>query len=324
MRYPDNEMKIYSLEPLSASQQSLIYDRLGCTVVILPRDVDLFCKSVECQNVEVLICRDRDDIDSVLNYCPRLKFLYVVSVGVEKLPFGKLMGRGVVVCNAKGVNAEIMAQYAMAYILADATRLHENSRNQVMHRWKKFQCVDPLKGKKLLIVGAGTVGQLIFKRAVVFGVDCVGVKRRSACFDDRMGIISLDAVSGVIGSSDYIVNLLPLTPDTRKFFNLSIFRQMKKSAVFINISRAGVVDTDDLVISLSEGIIASAVLDVFDSEPLDADSDLWNVPNLIITPHSSGRLENYIDASMKCFCDNYEAYLQRGTCPNKVDLDAGY
>lgn len=317
-------MKIYSLEPLTDNQQTLISARLGSAVVILPRDVDSLRKSSECRNVEVLICRDRDNIDAVLDCCPQMKFLYIVSVGVEKLPFDKLIARGIVVCNARGVNAEIMAQYVMAYILADATRLHENSRNQVMHRWKKFQCVNPLKGKKLLIVGAGTVGQLIFKRAVVFGVECVGVKRRSACFDDRMGIISLDAVPGVIGNFDYIVNLLPLTPNTRKFFNLSTFMQMKKSAVFINISRAGVVDTSDLVVSLSEGTIAGAVLDVFDSEPLDADSDLWDVPNLIITPHSSGRLENYIDASMKCFCDNYEEYMRHGTFPNMVNLDAGY
>ena len=125
--------EIYSIEPLSESQIRLIQESTGDAVTILPRNLDVnldvFSKA------EVLIARDRDEISKILNICPNLRFLFIVSTGVEKLPFNELYERDILVANTGGVNSEIMSEYALAYILADSARVKENLTNQKLHHY---------------------------------------------------------------------------------------------------------------------------------------------------------------------------------------------
>lgn len=314
--------EIFSIEPLSDSQIRMIKENTGDAITILPRNMDVNLDVFS--KVEVLIARDRDDMSKVLKLCPNLRFLFIVSTGVEKLPFSELYERDILVANTGGVNSEIMSEYALAYILADSARVTENSTNQKLHYWKKYQCVDSLVGKTILIVGAGSVGASIAQKTKCFGMINIGIKRAVENLPNFERVESLDNLHEMLPIADYVVCCLPLTTKTRNVFNIGAFEKMKSTATFINISRGGCVDIDDLSKALKTGMIKNAVLDVFDKEPLTADNPLWDVPNLLITPHSSGRLENFIDEALKCFVNNYLSYKSKNELPNKVDLINGY
>lgn len=316
-------MGLYSIEPLSESQVELIKSSTGETVTCVDRASFLDVRE-EHAKVSALICRDRDNVSKIIELCPNLVFLYIVSAGVEKLPFDLLKKKNIVVCNAGGVNAEIMSQYAIAYILAQSARVCENLDNQRNHRWKKFQCVDDLAEKTLLIIGAGKVGAMLARKASAFGMRIVGIKNNVCSvpgFDKVVGLMSLNEE---LPKADFVICTIPLTPLTKGLFDAKRFSLMKPSATFINISRGGVVDESSLVNALQTNIIRSAVLDVFDKEPLPPDSPLWNCRGLFVTPHSSGRLECFMDAAIAQFVTNFNAYCSGDPLPNKVDLVNGY
>lgn len=310
---------IHSLEGLNPSQLSLIEAETKCLVRMLSID-QLLENFDEHLIVEVLICRDRDDISSIINVCSNLKLIFIVSTGVDKLPFKRLLESNIVVCNTGGLNSEIMSQYVMGYILSQSVKICENLINQTNCHWKKYQCVDSLEGKNLLIVGAGRTGQLIASKASQFGLNCVGIKNHVSKLDNFREVTTLDSLNEYLGWADYVVCTIPLTPETTYLFSYDRFCKMKPTATFVNVSRGKHVVTEDLVQALKERKIKSAVLDVFETEPLMSDDELWKVPNLYITPHTSGRLENFMDGAIRYFINNYTAFTKGETLPNRVNL----
>jgi phosphoglycerate dehydrogenase-like enzyme len=224
----------------------------------------------------------------ILAACPKLKLVLSLSAGVESLPLQALFDRGVQVCNTKGVHAGPIAEYVLGGILIFCRRYHTFLRRQGRREWGPFLQGDDIEDKTLCIIGAGSIGQAIGKRAKAMGMRVVGVKRRPEelpCFDRVLG--TGDLWEG-LREADYVVLATPLTPETRRLMGAEEFRQMKETAVFINISRGNTVDEAALVHALSEKQIAGAVLDVFQEEPLPQDSPLWEMENVIITPHTSG------------------------------------
>lgn len=313
---------VFSIEPLSDWQKEYVEKHAMCKVVLLDRENAMTSKPLF--EVEVLIARDRDNVEHLMDNFPNLKFLFIVSTGVEKLPFKRLDNANIHVANTGGINSEIMSQYAIAYILADSTRVCENFSNQEKHYWKPYQCVDSLEGKTILIVGVGRTGKLIAHKARALGMNCLGVKKHPIESAEFEKIVKLEQMEQLLPQADYVVCCLPLTPETQDVFAKELFEKMKSTAMFINLSRGKCVNIKDLVKALSGGIIKRAVLDVFPMEPVDADSELWDVPNLWITPHSSGRLENFMDEAMKYFVDNYIAFINNTKLPNEVNLKNGY
>lgn len=315
-------MIIHTLEPLTESQKKIITDCVGDCVCVLPREN--LGEVAELYDVRCLICRDRDDIQSILKASPKLEFLYVVSAGVEKLPFMDLKQRDIVVCNAGGVNAEAMSQYALAQILADSAKIRENLLSQQKHYWTRFQCTADLRGKLLYIAGAGRSGSLLAKKAKLLGMRVVGASLPVMQNESFNEIVSLEEFDARVHEADYVVCALPLTRETKGHFTYELFCRMKSSACFVNMSRGGLVSTDGLVRALLEGRIHSATLDVFEREPIDPASPLWEVPNLYITPHMAGRIENFMDDAIKVFCQNYRVYLCGERPPNLIDLNNGF
>ena len=313
---------VFSIEPLSDWQKEYVEKHAMCKVVLLDRENAMTSKPLF--DVEVLIARDRDNVEHLMDNFPNLKFLFIVSTGVEKLPFKRLDDANIYVANTGGINSEIMSQYAIAYILADSARVCENFSNQEKHYWKPYQCVDSLEGKTILIVGVGRTGKLIAHKARALGMNCLGVKKHPIESPEFEKMVRLEQMEQLLPQADYVVCCLPLTPETKDVFAKGLFERMKSTAMFINLSRGKCVNIKDLVRALSEGVIKRAVLDVFPTEPIDADSELWDVPNLWITPHSSGRLENFMDEAMKYFVDNYIAFINNTKLPNEVNLKNGY
>ena len=314
---------VYSIEPISKESSDMIERELCCRYCYIERQI--FLKKIEMhKDISVLICRDRDAVSEIIDYCPSLKFLFIVSTGVEKLPFKKLQERGIAVANTGGVNAPIMSEYAMAYILSQSARVCENLRNQMGNIWKKFQCVESLENKYLLIVGAGRTGRLLAAKAKAFGMKVVGIKRCVSNQENFDLIASLEDLDLYLSNADYVVLTIPSTSETKYLFDYARFKKMKKNAVFINISRGSLVNERDLVNALKDRLIGCAILDVFENEPLPPSSEMWQMDNLIITPHSSGRLTDFMDRAMRCFVNNMKAFEKNESLPNKVDLNAGY
>lgn len=315
--------KIHTIEPLTSFQQDILAQKTKLEVVQLDRK-DFLSNINECQCIETLICRDRDQVSEILDSCPNLKLIFIVNTGVEKLPFAKLKEKGIVVCNTGGINAPIMSEYVLGAILQHSTRIKENILNQAKHHWKKFQCVDSLSGKKILIVGAGRTGQLIACKAKAFGMNVTGVKKHLGELPFFDKIVSLNALDKSLEDADYVVCVLPLTPDTYQIFDYSKFCKMKETAVFINISRGKLCVEEDIIKALDNHCLDSVVLDVFENEPLPADSPLWDCPNVIITPHSSGRLEDFMTEAIRYAANNIFAFINGLELPNKVNLENGY
>lgn len=313
---------VFSIEPLSKWQIEYVERHAMCSVVLLDREYTKIQKPLS--DVEVLIARDRDNVEQLMDNFPNLKFLFIVSTGVEKLPFKRLDDANIQVANTGGINSEIMSQYAIAYILADSARVCENFSNQEKHYWKPYQCVDSLEGKTILIVGVGRTGNSIAHKAKALGMNCLGVKKHPIESAEFEKIVKLEQIEQLLPHADYVVCCLPLTPETQDVFAKELFEKMKSTAMFINLSRGKCINIEDLVTALSNDIIKRAVLDVFPTEPIDEKSELWDVPNLWITPHSSGRLENFMDEAMKYFVNNYIAFVNNNKLPNEVNLKNGY
>lgn len=302
---------IHSIEPLTSDQIRKIESETDAKVVVLDRST-LFELDYDFSIVSTLICRDRDRVSQILDICPNLKFVFIISAGVEKLPFEKLKEKNIIVANTSGLNAGIMSEYAIAAVLSQSARIYENYTNQLKHNWKRYQCVDSLENQTLLIVGAGHTGKLIAQKAHVFGMKCLGIKNTVAHLENFEEVGSLQNLDEFLPKADFVICCIPLTPETQSIFSFGRFSKMKSSAVFINISRGGIVVQNDLVRALNEKVISAAILDVFETEPLNSDSPLWDIPNLYISPHSSGRLVNYIDHTMEYFISNYKSVIYGG------------
>lgn len=314
--------RIVSIEPLGEELLDKL-GRAGLNVTIVKRG-DNMLTSLEKVDPEILICRDRDDVESIVTQCKNLRMLFTVEVGVEEMPFEILEKQKIRLANTSGISAVIMSTYAMSCILASVARLKENILNQQKNVWKRYQCTDSLQGRMLLIVGAGRTGKEIAKKAKPFGLHIVGIQRtpRKREGFDETG--SLDNLNTYLRQADFVICTIPLTPSTYHLFTSERFELMKDNSVFVNISRGNIICENDLLFALNQGKMSQVYLDVFEKEPLPVDSALWNHPKVVISPHQAGRLDNYMSRAMELFIDNYNAFTKGEEMPNEVNLSQGY
>ncbi len=249
---------------------------------------ELPCGAVQC---EAVICNGLflyHDIDEFAN----LKIIQLTSAGLDRLPMHKINARGIKVYNARGVYSIPMAEYAVCGVLNVYKKgmfFYENQKNK---QWVKKRENLELFGKNVLIVGAGNVGTECAKRFSVFGTNVRGVDLFPREDDYYEKIVNLNKLGKELKKADIIVLTLPLTNETHHLFNGEMFRQIKTGAVFVNIARGGIVETKALIDALNNKHLSAAVLDVFEEEPLTEDSPLWQMENVIITPHNSYAGEN--------------------------------
>jgi phosphoglycerate dehydrogenase-like enzyme len=204
------------------------------------------------------------------------------NAGVDQLQ--PLIPPGVILCNAVGVHDASVSEWVVAAILALRRRLPEFGELQRRAEWVHdvARPIDDLDGATVLVLGYGSIGKALAQRLAPFGTRVVGVARHA-----RPDAVSPVSLPGLLPEADVVVDLLPLTPETRKFVDAKFLLQMKPGAVFVNAGRGGTVDTDALLDALGTGRI-NAALDVTDPEPLPAAHPLWTAPNVIITPHIAG------------------------------------
>lgn len=262
-------------------------------------------EKIKSMGFEVLFHRDErakipfdvSDVDAVVCnglflYNPiedfkNLKFIQLTSAGLDRVPLDYIKLHGIKLFNASGVYSAPMAEFAVCGVLQIMKQSRFFYNNQRAHRWEKHRGLTELSGKTVLIVGAGSVGGETAKRFSAFGTKVIGVDVKSFKSDYFDDIVSVSELDSVLPTADIVVLTLPLTAENAQFFNAEKFNMMKSSAVFVNIARGGLVNTEDMISALKREDIASAVLDVFDEEPLAENSPLWDMENVIVTPHNS-------------------------------------
>lgn len=261
--------------------------------------------------------RSRGMVLSIMK-APHLKWLHSFSAGVDSPFFLQLMERGVTLTNSSGATASPIAQTAILYMLSLSRNVRAWIQHQEKHEWIRHD-FDELDGSRLAVIGMGPIGYEIARLGVALNMDVEAI-RRSPVGDEPCATFGFDQLDDVLQRADWVCVALPLTPDTKNIFHQGRFNTMKQGARFINVGRGELVDEDALVHSLQSGHLAGAALDVFATEPLPEDSPLWDMSNVIITPHSSGASTSAGLRSEKLFVTNFERYLTGTPLINHVSV----
>jgi phosphoglycerate dehydrogenase-like enzyme len=253
---------------------------------------------------------------------PSLKWIAVGGSGTDHLmPWdtGKLT-----VTNSAGVAAEAMAQYIIGGILHFTLGFAGFARRQREHVWDKAGTVETVNGRTLAILGLGKTGQAVAKVAQALGMQVVGIRARPAPTTHVDRVAPMEELHAVLGGADFVVVCLPLTPATRGLLDAAAFQAMKPGAVLVDVSRGSIVQQTALIEALRSRRLKGAVLDVFETEPLPRDNPLWDMENVIVTPHCSSVYDGWEQRSVEMFCDNLDRWKRGEALQNVVDPGRGY
>lgn len=277
------------------------------------------------EDAEVLITYGEDLTNERIEKARKLKWIMVISAGLDKMPFEKIAEKDIAVTNARGIHAVPMAEYAIAMLLQVQRQARKLYDLQKAHQWDRTVKMETISRKTMLIVGTGAIGQELARLAKAFNMKTIGVSRtgeQKPYFDE---CYSNDRLNEVIQEADFVIGILPATPYTEKYFGKEQFALMKSDAIFLNMGRGKTVDEQALIEALRAEQIKHAVLDVFEQEPLDSASPLWDLENCTITPHLSGIFRTYQDDAFEIFTKNLEAYENgEGLILNIIDPKRGY
>jgi len=253
-----------------------------------------------------------------------LKWIQSASAGVDGLLFPELVDSHVVLTNARRIFDEAISEYVVGLLLLFAKGLIGVLDRQRAGEWE-HRDTELLSGKRVLVVGVGPIGRSIGRAAGHLGMLVRGLGRTARPGDAVFGTI-LDPTDfrEALAWADYVVDALPATADTYHRFDAAAFEAMNPWARFVNIGRGSTVDEVALVEALRSGGIAGAALDVFEEEPLPADSPLWGLPNVVVSPHMSGDFAGWREAIVELFVENLERYLTGRPLKNVVDKALGF
>lgn len=230
----------------------------------------------------------------------------------------------VTVTNSAGVAADMMAEYALGAMLHFTLDVGGLIADRSAKRWRKERKVVPLAGKTVLIVGLGKTGAAVARRAKALGMTVLAVRARPAAAADVDETGPIARLSEFCGRADFMVVCVPLTPRTRELIGRPELDALKKGAVLIDVSRGGVVHQGELIRALTAGHLGGCALDVFEKEPLPAESPFWTLENVLLSPHCSSVYEGWEQNSMRLFCDNLDRWLSGQPLANVVDPARGY
>jgi D-2-hydroxyacid dehydrogenase (NADP+) len=266
-----------------------------------------------------------------LKSAQKLRWVHSSAVAVETLCLRELFARSVLVSNTRGVQAIPIAEHVMAVLLALAKQLPFVLENQARSRWAQNEMVGDrlpwlLNGRTLGLIGVGTIGAEVAKRAQAFGMRVIAMRRRPA-----YGVIGhVEQIYGLADLAEFLaqchalVIAAPLTPETEGLMGAAQFAQLPKGAVVINVGRAKIIDTEALIASLRNAHLGGASLDVFPQEPLPPDHPLWTTPNVILTPHTSGFRRGHWDEVIELFGDNIERWVKGEALKYRIEPELGY
>ena len=309
-------------------------------VLILARDATIYLPFVErdtgvgvtvhaCEDVAMamgvvgrcqVILGQPDLVARVLAHAKRLEWVQSTFAGVDALCRPGLR-RDYRLTGVKGLFGSLMSEYVFGYILAMERQVVRVAQNQGRHVWQPLACRS-LRGMTLGVCGLGSIGRHVARTGATFGMEVVGYRRCDAPVQGVDRLYSGEGFFDFLGAADYVVALLPATPKTHHLFDKAAFSAMKPSAIFMNAGRGGTVRESDLIAALRRREIAGAVLDVFEEEPLNAESPLWDMEGVMITPHISAF--SFPEEIAGIFLRNLSAFTAGRPLAYGVDFSRGY
>lgn len=268
----------------------------------------------------------RSVMENLMAAAPGVKWVHSRSAGLDGLLFPALVESPVPLTNGRGVFSQSLGEFVMAAVLFFAKDLRRMIESQKAGKWDQFDTTE-VAGQTMGIVGYGDIGRAIAKRAKAMGMQVLALRRRpelSAGDSDVSRLFGFDQMLEMIAQCDYVVAAAPLTQETKGLLSTKEFAAMKKTAVVMNVGRGPVIDEAALVEALKAGEIAGAALDVFEVEPLPAESPLYGMENVLISAHAADHTPDWLDQAMIFFYKNLELYRSGGALLNVVDKRAGY
>ena len=284
-------------------------------------DVDNFEKSMS--NSDILLAWNFPT-KNLKKISPSLKWIHIVSAGVEHLLPLDWMFDDLVLTNSSGVHAKKAGEYGLMAILMlqnHITRIVTNQKN------KEFVSLfsNPIAGKTVVVVGTGSLGSSMAKHVKSLGANVIGVNKRGKAVEGCNEVITVENINNVLPSADFLYLAVPETPDTINLINKEKLNMLKPTCGVVNVGRQSVMDYEVLCEKLINKEIAGAILDVFTHEPLDKSSKLWDTPNLILTPHvSSDDNGDYIRLTLNIFVKNLKLFIENKKLLNQINKKLGY
>lgn len=264
----------------------------------------------------------------IWRHAEKVKWVHSLSAGVEGALIPEFVNSPVPLTNARGVFAPSLAEFVLLGMLYFYKRVRRLVDNQRAHRWDDF-LVDWLRGKVMGVVGYGEIGRECARLAKAVGVKIYATRRNPEKSHndpilDRM--FATSELHAMLAAVDVVVAAAPLTPETKHMLSKAEFAVMKPNAIVMNVGRGPVIDEAALTEALKEKRIAGAALDVYEVEPLPKDSALWDMENVLISPHCTDRTTDpdWLDLSAQLFVDNFQRFVHGEPLKNVVDKKAGY
>ena len=271
--------------------------------------------------------------ESELQKAENLHWVQLTWAGADKYTKMKTFPTGVTLTNASGAFGKIISEYVIGNIIALYRGFPAYWKNKQEHLWVQNKSSDTIYGKNILILGTGDIGRNIAHRMKTFETHVIGIKRNAVSeysqhLKDFDEVYDLTALDEQLPHADIVIGCLPGTPETKGLLNYDRLHSMKKAAVLVNVGRGSLIPTEDLIRVLQEGHLKGAVLDVFETEPLPSDSPLWEMDQVILTPHiagpSFGGNTEVQDMIWNICMENLERYLNGKELKNIVRLNEGY
>jgi phosphoglycerate dehydrogenase-like enzyme len=297
------------------------YDRLRTAFPQLKVDMVNHHSKVDpyIADADILITFGAHMSDTVLEKGTRLKWIQALGTGVDGITDRPALNKSTIVTNMHGLHGDAMSEAALMSMLALARQLPRSVRAQAKHAWERWPS-SLLKGKTAGIFGVGAIAEDLAPRLKALGMTVVGITSgvREVPGFDRM--VPRDRLTDAVRDIDYLILLTPYTKETHHLVNGPVLAAMKRTSFVINLARGGVMDEAALVQALREGHIAGAALDVFEKEPLPPESPLWDMPNVIVTPHLGGFHDEYATQALPVIEENLRKFLAGdfGTMRNLV------
>lgn len=263
--------------------------------------------------------------EDILDRCPKLRWIHMRSAGVDRQMPHELAARGIVLTKGSGAYDIPISEHLLAMMLAFARGLPRYLRNQQEHRWDRGAPLVQLAGKTLGIYGMGSIGTELARKAHALGMRVYGTALRPRPKPDFVEALwTPERLDDLLRLSDFLANCVPLTPATEKRFGEREFALMKPTAYFFNVGRGGTVDQAALIRALQKGLLAGAGLDVTSPEPLPPDSPLWEMPNVLLTPHVAGTSDGTEARADEIVLENIRRFCAGEPLRNVVDSEHGY
>lgn len=301
-------------ESMQTELAAEIRSRLSSPTV---RTADTRKETMEClPETDVVVTYEFSS--DMLNRAERLEWIQALSSGVDGYNHDRLRDEGVALTSASGVHAEPMAEQILGYVLLFERNILRGIRQQREHRWEDYGAGE-VRGKTLGIVGVGAIGSQVAEVGAAHGMTVVGTKRTPETAPDVLDEVHPpEGLSDLLPRVDYLVVSCPLTEETRRLLGSEEFTAMPSSSVLVNVARGEILDQDALVAALEMDELGGAALDVFKEEPLPEESPLWDLPNVVVTPHMAGVSPYLNGRKAELFAENYHAFLDGEELVNRV------